>query len=410
MAIRTSDQRAADAVISPLVTGVQGLILAIALLVIFTPFESEGSYISVLLPRFAAIAAVVLVAPLIVVKPIRQIRPAFVLLLAVLLHLTVVVPAPPLQLLAEWVGLIACAFLARVAVSKTAAFVLGLRIALVVNIIALVSQTALTTLQGSDIDIHQMIFPVSEGRSGMETFGGFIRNSGFHIEPGTYATWVAMMIVAVRLLLGRFGVVEWAAIASLLPTYSTAAVIYFGVFAVWIGFDAIGAGRARSFALVTVLAAVGAVGFGAFGVDDYLEARYVTETNEEEQEWRGIALAEYNQLPTVTKVLGFGHANELCDDCHFDDLGFGPNLVFRGGILAVFGLLVVLWGTTKLLGINNAILTLVVIGTAKAATNSLGPWLVLLIASEVGLKSIRHSGRSRRQRKRRPSRLAAEGF
>lgn len=401
MTVRTADQDAAARVTGGVLGAVQTVFAALVLLVVFTPFESPDSYVSVLLPRFAVILGVLAIAPRVMLRPIRQLRPAWIMLAALLLHLTLFVPAPLLQLGAEWAGFIACLLFARLAAYRAGIFLPALRAVLVINVAALAVQAALGFASGDAPDLHSALFPVSEARTGYESFG-FLRTGGFHIEPGTYATWVAMLIVLARLVGGRFGIVEWVAMGSLLVTYSTAGAIYFAVLAFWNLLDGVGAGLARSLGVLTVLGALGGLAVTSLGVDDYLFERFVAGEGVAAQEaMRGDMLELYARLPLAEKLGGFGHASELCEDCPFDDLGFVPNYLMRGGVLSLCALVLTLWGLIRLLGLNAAVLTLLVVGSAKAATNALAPWLVLLVASEVGVAAVRETRRRQRRRRRR---------
>ncbi|NDK36733.1 hypothetical protein [Rhodovulum sulfidophilum] len=70
---------------------------------------------------------------------------------------------------------------------------------LVINLAALALQVLLYMSVGEIVDLHALLFPWSESRSG--EFLGFLRLSGLHLEPGTYSAYLYVLVVF-RVLLG----------------------------------------------------------------------------------------------------------------------------------------------------------------------------------------------------------------
>lgn len=380
------------------------LVLAVTLMIVFTPFESPDSFISVILPRVVILVCIAMVAPFIILQPYRFLRPALIMMVAMLFHLTFFMPAPGLQLLAEWVGLISIVFFARVLVDKNWAAAAAIKIVLLVNVAAVLVQFASVQLDAELIQFHRILFPMSEGRVGGETFTGVIRVGGFHLEPGTYCTWVAMLVVMSRLLTGRFWIVEWVATLSMLLTYSTAGIIYVLLLGFWYTIDVLKLGRVGGIGIVVSLVFIGGLAFSALGLDEYLLERFglnISQFTQEEgadgQEWRQDALAIYSALPISEKLIGIGHADEICEECPFDDFGFLPNMVLRGGVLGALGVIATALMMIKLMGLTTALLVLAIVGSAKAPTNALAPWIVLFLASELSVPKSRKSRRRRRR-------------
>jgi len=136
----------------------------------------------------------------------------------------------------------------------------------------------------------------------------------------------------------------------------------------------------------------------AVGVDGYILKRFginvahpaYIEEGSDQLEWRKDAIDFYKKIPIADKLVGIGHTQEICVECHFDDFGFAPNMFIRGGVLGLIGLVVTCFLFLKLLGFNMTFLLLAILGTAKAPTNAMAVWVVLMVASEIGIRSYRY--------------------
>ena len=320
-----------------------------------------------------------------------------------LFHLTFFVPAPALQLLAEWVGLISIVLFARALFEKKVEAAFAVKIVLLLNIVAVVAQFASVQLGAEPLELHRLLFPVSAARVGEASFAGVIRVGGFHLEPGTYCTWVAMLIVMSRLLSGRFWIVEWVAMLSMLLTYSTAGFIYVSLIIFWNGIDVMKLGSVKGIGMLVSLVFAGGIIFSALGADQYLLARFglnigqfSQEAGADSLEWRRDAWDVYRALPVSEKLIGIGHAAEICEICYFDDIGFLPNMYIRGGVLGALGVIATALLMIRLLGLTTTLMVLAIVGTAKAPTNALAPWIVMFLASELAVST----GRKHRRRQR----------
>lgn len=104
-----------------------------------------------------------------------------------------------------------------------ALMITALRYYIVLNVAALAIQTFLFAV-GNYIDLHHMLLPWSESRSG--GMAGVARPSGVQIEPGTYANVLYISALIYSLLVGRvLGPTQCIAVVSSLITLSSWAVI-----------------------------------------------------------------------------------------------------------------------------------------------------------------------------------------
>lgn len=100
-------------------------------------------------------------------------------------------------------------------------------------VVSLLLQVVLYFGAGSVVDLHRLMHPYSEARIGGA--GLLFRFTGVHIEPGTYANWVYLLVLLRAAVSGRlFDWVAVTAVASILLTVSVwgalAVSLYFAGF------------------------------------------------------------------------------------------------------------------------------------------------------------------------------------
>ncbi|CAK0754566.1 conserved membrane hypothetical protein [Gammaproteobacteria bacterium] len=82
---------------------------------------------------------------------------------------------------------------------------------------------------GQIVDLHSVIFPFSEARVG--ELKGFVRITGFHVEPGSYSNFIYLVVLVRSLFMMR--ILSWfnaIAMASTMLTLAAWSVIGFGAF------------------------------------------------------------------------------------------------------------------------------------------------------------------------------------
>jgi|GEM_PF-2115692 len=371
------------------------LVLFITLFLIFTPFENRGTYLAVLGPRLMILLCVLLLLSQIKRPLPVGLRPATIFLACMFVHMTFIVPIDFMQLGVEWFTLIACALLARFFAIRLREAICAIDALLLVNCLGFALQLSWGIVGGGFLDLHSVLFPGSITRVGHEHFG-FTRYGGFHIEPGTYSTWMAMLVALSRLAKGRFSWIELASIVTIIATYSTAGAIYFAVFIIWHISDNKKILRARTVGAIMLATCIAIPALYILRVDEYLTSRLLGEGYSDD--WRLDAKYAYTQLPLMQKLIGFGHGEEICYNCHFDDLGFLPNMLMRGGVIGAVAVLLLFVSLHRYLGLRQTLFFLFIVGSAKAPTNNPGPWLVLLIVSEIAHYSVRRQAGARRSR------------
>ena len=361
-------------------------ILSIGLFIGFTPFEWAGTYYSVAIGVLAPLLAIAITHPVSIVQALQKPDAAWFVLGAVALHMLAIKPTPFTMTLGLLAAGVTAAGIARFGTHFRSTIYLAARVVLVVQIAGLAIQWFSLLASGEAISLHEWLFPVSGDRTGAESVG-VIRLGGFQLEPGTYSAWVAMLVTFCRLWKGRFGVLDYVAIASILGTYSAMGVAFVAVLVTWVLLDAL-----RSFRLLPVVGSVTLailIGFWAasLGVATYLENRFLETPESTSLDGREKPLRAWVESTPVDKLLGSGFKRE---DCSYEvcarELGFGFNVITSGGALGAAGLaifavfLALRSSPDKLVELAFAILIPLM---AKAAPSALAPWLILFALADI---------------------------
>ncbi|MFT3800669.1 MAG: hypothetical protein QM766_05555 [Burkholderiaceae bacterium] len=362
---------------------VRGLLMLVALFLVFTPFESDdGSLAANYAVTVFCLAATLVLTPISSLKGLLWPSASLLLPAAVILHSLLLSTQgfSPYSLLLI-VSFATAIVLVEYANSRPVEFLAVARVFLVISMTALLYQFISFQLGGEVVDLHAMLFPgTARIEIGTEA-ESVIRLTGFQTEPGNYSTWIMLLVLASRLIAGRFGIIESLATCSVLMTYSATGVFFVGIAILWMLADSLVRGGAKKWMWLVVFGALVLAAASAFDLLDHYEERFLGR-DDASLMYRYWALQAYSYLTTSEKLLGFGFLDEICD-CHFSDLGFGPNLVMRGGILVALGVLPWLWVAWRR---RSAIAVLSIVSTvyfAKTPPFSIAAWFALLLLSDV---------------------------
>lgn len=202
-------------------------------------------------------------------------------------------------------------------------------------------QIALYVVFGTVLDLHGLIYPSGESR--ITSAGAFLRFTGIHTEPGTFANWVYGLIIIRAILSGRlFDWLNTVAVTSFLFTLSAwgamTAIVYFTALVLSSAFNH-GAGRRRTLvigfsgACVLVLYAYQVFGDVFQEAFDYLSAR--SELADTSGFAKLDAINGFRQIWPEIVVLGMPLSYDFCNGCLSpQDVGVFINLAVRLGVLA----------------------------------------------------------------------------
>ncbi len=362
---------------------IRGLLMLVAVFLVFTPFESDDGSLGA---TYAVTLFCLVVA--LVLTPVSNLKGLFWPSASLLLPAAVIVHSFLLstQPLSPYSVLLILSFataivLVEYANARPVEFLAVARVFLVISMAALLYQFVSFQLGGEVVDLHAMLFPgTARIEIGTEA-ESVIRLTGFQTEPGNYSTWIMLLVLASRLIAGRFGIIESLATCSVLMTYSATGVLFVGIAILWMLADSLTRGGAKHWMWLVVLGALVLAAASTFELLDHYEERFLGR-DDASLMYRYWALQAYSYLTTSEKLLGFGFLDEICD-CHFSDLGFGPNLVMRGGILVALGVLPWLWTAWQR---RSAMAVLAIVSTvyfAKTPPFSIAAWFALLLLSDV---------------------------
>lgn len=208
-----------------------GILLPL-LFVAFTPSESQGSPIAVVIRvlGFLGIASVMVFRGK---KDFRLTRSSVTLLLTVLFLIGLKNLTAPSPFLLIVISVYCAAFFIGIAVVSSAsvrcAMHDGLGLLLFVWAAGLLLQHGIYWVWGDYLPFHEWAFPLSEQRGGR--FFEVLRMGGVHIEPGTYANWVyGTCMVRAALSRSLFNKVNTFSIATVPLTLSFWGILAFCVY------------------------------------------------------------------------------------------------------------------------------------------------------------------------------------
>lgn len=105
--------------------------------------------------------------------------------------------------------------------------IIALRIYILVNVAVIFYQFLYTVILGEGIYLHGQIFGFSREKYSLVEFESFFRFSGYHLEPGSYATLVALIILAYQKFSGKIDLIYIVGMLSLILTFSIIGYIFF---------------------------------------------------------------------------------------------------------------------------------------------------------------------------------------
>ncbi len=206
-------------------------------------------------------------------------------------------------------AVISCAI--RDDIKFRANFLCALELLLVISSLALLVQVAIWKATGEIVHIHEFVFPLSESR--VEDHFFFARMGGVFIEPGTYANWTCLFVVAYRLLSDRPK--HW--LMFLVGAAMVASVSAWGLAAglVILLVSAAGALRAAPLSGIPLLAGVGLAISWVLSSDvlDFIETKSALESDSGDS--KVVAINEFVRIFDSILLLGQGFAPDFCRFC-----------------------------------------------------------------------------------------------
>lgn len=238
-------------------------------------------------------------------------------------------------------------------------FLCALELLLVISSLALLVQVAIWKVTGEIVHIHEFVFPLSESRVEDQVF--FARMGGVFIEPGTYANWTCLFVIAYRLLADRpkhwlMFLVGGAMVASLSAWGLAAGLVILLV-------SAAGALRAGPLSGIPLVAGVGLAMSGVLSSDvlDFIETKSALESDSGDS--KVVAINEFIRIFDSILFLGQGFAPDFCRACLapqdvgvFVGLSVVFGIFFSGVVFSFF-----YWGVFRKLGFSGLLVAAFVV-------------------------------------------------
>ena len=353
-----------------------------SLFLLFTPFEQSGPHPTMFPKYLAAGAGMIMLAPLVVLKPVT-IRMAAVLMslavMTVVLHTIFVKPVPPqftLLILAN--GALAL-MLYESSYSWRGEFVAAVSWLLVINAVLITVQALLFyVVTHSIFDFHKVLFG-SDSRFA-EDYLNIARFSGVQVEPGTYANYMGCL-TAILLLSAGFSVrILWTAflaVLSIFLTNSGSSVYFVPVLIALMAY--LWRSKIRMRHLLVLAVAIFAYLFYS-GVLNHLEDRFF-EHDDGSLSHRVEGMHAYVTQSLEEKFFGVGFGSDPCVRCYYQDIGVTFNLVTRGGAVVTLALGLMLARSVAVNGVIMATILFLIPLNEKMFFYEAPIWLFLMLAA-----------------------------
>ena len=337
----------------PPASGYAFLAFFIALFLFFTPFEYGAAHST--LPKYLAVAlSTMLIGPLLLIQRLRLREPSvivFAVLATIVIHTTVINPVPGQFILLIVCNLVLAILLYEASFKWRRQFVAALTWLLFLNAFFISVQSLLFYAFGFGIfDFHKLIFG-SNSRFA-EDFLNIARFSGLHVEPGTYANYIACL-TAVLILAADFTKrtmwVSFVGVVSIFLTNSGSSAYFVPVLTALLAY--LWRREIRAVHIIVLLLAI--VAYLHFsGVIHHFEARFM-ERDDGSLSHRIDGINTYLSLSLEQKFIGVGFDRDPCVRCFYQDIGVTFNLLTRGGALVTIALLVL---AARMVSVNGVVL------------------------------------------------------
>jgi hypothetical protein len=338
----------------PPASGYAFIAFFVALFLFFTPFEYGEAHST--MPKYLAVAlSTMLLGPLLLIQRMRLREPSvivFAILATILVHTTVINPVP-----GQFILLIVCNLVLAVLMYEASfiwrrQFVAAATWLLFLNAFFITIQSLLFYVFSYGIfDFHKLIFGSSSRFA--EDFLNIARFSGLHVEPGTYANYIACL-TAVLILAADFTKrtmwISFVGVISIFLTNSGSSAYFVPVLTALLAY--LWRKDIRLVHIVVLL--LGIVAYLHFsGVITHYETRFM-ERDDGSLSHRLEGVHAYLSLSFEGKFIGIGFDRDPCVRCFYQDIGVTFNLLTRGGALVAIALAVLL---ARMVSVNGVVLS-----------------------------------------------------
>lgn len=253
------------------------------------------------------------------------------------------------------------------------------RVVIWVNILALLAQYGYFAVTGEVPYFHGDLFPFSRNRYMLVILGGFERFTGLQMEPGSYSTMVALLLIYYRRLHDRIDLTFIAGTLSIFFTFATIGLLFGTLIVLTVVFQ-LRWYYARNFLSAIIGAAVvlGVLIFG--GVLDNIMLRFADGyQGDSSLNFKVLNFASYLDFSFIEMVGGLGILNTAsdCIGCaHVKSNGVFFFMVYSLGLLG-FVMMIALLHRASTRGLMFLLFTLVLL-LCRYPPNTSVFWVIYL--------------------------------
>ena len=359
-----------------------------SLFLFFTPFELQTGAVNSMLPRYlVAGIAIVLLAPLVALRPIKLKIASVLVLIAlctIIFHAIFISPVPAQFLLLISANLVLAIALYETSFNWRKEFVSAASLLLIVNATVISLQASLFYVFSHGIfDFHKLIFG-SHSRF-TEDFLNIARFSGLQIEPGTYANFIACLLAILMLasdFTERILWISFFSVISIFLTNSGSSIYFVPVLMALLAY--LWRKKIRISHIAILLVAIATYLYFS-GVISHMEARFM-ERDDGSLSHRFEGIHAYLTTSLEEKIFGVGFGADPCVRCYYQDIGVTFNLLTRGGSIVAIALALLLFRSIAVNGIVLSTILFLIPLNEKMFFYEMPIWLFMLFAAN-GLRS-----------------------
>lgn len=363
------------------------MVFLVSIFMFFTPFEQSGPSRSMFPKYLVAGTSIMLLVPLIAATKIAC-KPSsvlvFIALSTILFHTTVIKPVPGQFVLLIFANIFLAVLLYEASFIWRKEFVTSLILVLHLNAAVIIAQALLFYAFHHMVDFHKLLFG-SESRF-VEDYLNIARFSGIHVEPGTYANYIACLM-AILMLSSEFNKkVFWTAsiaLVSIFLTNSGSAIYFVPVMLTLLAY--LWRRKIRSAHIVGLLVAI-LIYLYFSGILAHLETRFLQQ-NDGSLSHRVEGVNAYMSTTWEEKFIGIGFGEDPCVRCYYQDIGVTFNLLTRGGAMVAIALALLMFRAITVNGMVLAAILFLIPLNEKMFFYEAPVWLFILFATT----SIKHA-------------------
>lgn len=231
-----------------------------------------------------------------------------------------------------------CIILITVYKENRYVFFHSLNIVISINVFFLFLQYLLINFMEINVNFHEALFPFSQGHTYQLKGIEFVRITGLYNEPGTYSTWMSIMVALSMLMSKKISALHLISMISVAITFSATGFVFFILFVsmfVYIHSKSI---TFKKLVLALLFIFISVFIMSYIGIIEYIGWRFLDDNVVD-----GTTQSKFSALrflidaSETRQIFGSGLANNDCPNCDsIQDVGLAFNFIFYFGFFSLF--------------------------------------------------------------------------